>query len=345
MVRAKASRIGTASSVIAALAGLAGTPAGASQEPGPDLQVRVAFAPAFARQSSWSFQFECAVAKANPLLEAAIGRRLVVRDRTPWLVPAGVEEPRALRARLIDSVEHGGADLVVGLVPVRVPAAGVTLRFVEDGLAGYSQGYILLRVGLDLCASGALLAHEVAHVFGGIHRDGGGNLMDRDAPGDRVDPLNAALFALHRDRMIRRQAPPLSGTDLRMMWRLSRADVGSASTWLRVGFLAARMGKHEAACLHYEQALALDPELRAAWVNVGHARLALGHMEPAARAYERALQLDPDDGVVHNNLAVIYLSTGQPARAAAAIQRALALGYDVPKPLRLAAAKLGGGGG
>jgi len=300
----------------------------------PELQVRIAAAPDIAQQPNWSSGLHCATLRASQLLQSAIGRGLRIRDRVAWRAAPTSEGPRTLRSHLIRNVDHEGADLVVGLVSASAvtPIADFGLR--EDGLAAYSQGYLVLRVGQPLCDAGRLLAHEIAHIFGGIHRPGEDNLMDPQAPGTEIDELNAALFKLHRDRMIRTQRPPLQGEMLRMMWRLARADLGAATTWLRVGVLAATMGKPEAACGHYERALSIDPSLRTAWVNVGHARLQMEEFEAAEEAYDTALELDPDDGAVHNNLAIVYLSTGRPRRAQAAMNRALELGYDVPAGLR-----------
>ena len=315
---------------------------GPQGQQGSDLQLRVAYTPFYTRQPGWFRQFECAAGRASPLLQAAIGRRLAIAERTLWRAPAGERDPYALRAHLIRNVEPGDADLVVGLLPSELPDGGAAAPLVEDGLAAYSQGYVLLRVSHDLCSSGRLLAHEVAHIFGGVHRALPDNLMNHAAPGDVIDELNAALFALHRNRSVRHQPPPLRGTDLRMMWRLARADTSAADTWLRVGILAARMGNDSAACEHYEHALAIDPALRDAWVNMGHARLQLGDFGRAEDAYRNALALHEADGLVHNNLAVVYLSTGQVEHAGAAMRRALELGYNVPEPLRDAIGKAGG---
>ncbi len=303
-------------------------------EPGPELQVRIAVVPGLAQQRGWYGEFQCAVSRASRLLESAGGRKLRVRDRVPWSGFSGDEDLYALRAELVRGVDHGDADIVVGLIPAAATDQGIGSQFVEDGLAAYSRGYVVLRVGPELCDAGQLLAHEIAHIFGGIHRAGAGNLMDPTAPGSRIDELNGALFDLHRERLIRDHEPPLGGEMLRMMWRLARADVSSAATWSRVGVLAATMGKHEAACEHYQRALGIDPRHRVAWVNLGHARLQLGHFAAAEEAYLEALALDPDDGIVHNNLAVVYMSVKRPKRAAASMNRALELGYNVPQALR-----------
>jgi hypothetical protein len=302
----------------------------------PDLQVRVATVPELAQQRHWFSGFQCATLRADSLLDTAIGRRLRIRDRVVWLDAPIDGEPSDLRRHLIRNVDHGGADLVIGLVPATAVPSVTGAGRQDDGLAAYSQGYVVLRVGRPLCNVGRLMAHEVAHIFGGIHRRGDGYLMDPQAPGTHVDELNAALFELHRDRMIRTRKPPLQGEMLRMMWRLTSAELDSAITWLRVGALAATMGKNGAACGHYERALAIDPTLRTAWVNLGHARLQLEQFDAAEEAYLNALDLGTGDGLVYNNLAVVYLSIGQVRRARESMDRALDLGYDVPEGLRRA---------
>lgn len=166
--------------------------------------------------------------------------------------------------------------------------------------------------------------------------------MDPDVPGTRIDELNAALFELHRRRLVRAQAPLLDGEMLDMMWGLAGADTTAASTWLLVGVLAATAGDVTAACRHYERALAIAPQLRTAWVNLGHARLRLHHFAAAAQAYHTALALDPNDGIVHYNLAIVYLSTDRPKQAKASMNRAIELGEEIAPALRSAIQAAGG---
>ena len=113
----------------------------------------------------------------------------------------GVElDDRERAAQLVRGVDHGGADIVVALIPTDEPQQRDG-QFVEDGLAAYSRGYVVLRVGSELCQSGRLLAHEIAHIFGGIHRFGAGNLMNPTAPGTRIDELNGVLLPAIDDPM------------------------------------------------------------------------------------------------------------------------------------------------
>lgn len=319
--------------------------AGVRQSTGeaPPLQMRVAVAPALARQPGWYREFHCATRRAGRLLRGALGRDLRLRDRVTWSGARDSEGLAELLARLVGGIGHEGADIVVGLVPRSTPRRRADPIMRDHGEASYAQGYVVLRAAAPLCEADRLLAHEIAHVFGGVHRRGSDNLMDPDVPGTRVDELNAALFDLHRGRLVRAQAPPLRGEALRMMWRLSGADTAAADTWLRVGVLAARMGDPAAASRHYERALAIAPQLRTAWVNLGHARLQAGSLAGSAEAYFEALALDPNDGVVHHNLAIIYLSTDRPKQARASINRAIELGEEISPRLRSAIRAAGGG--
>ena len=105
------------------------------REAGPDLYVRVAVVGPLAQQRGWYGEFQCAAARASRLLEAAIGRKLRVRDRVPWSDFSGSEDIYALRSELVRGVEHGGADIVVGLIPTAADDRGIGGGFVEDGLA------------------------------------------------------------------------------------------------------------------------------------------------------------------------------------------------------------------
>ncbi|MFQ5742373.1 MAG: tetratricopeptide repeat protein [Acidobacteriota bacterium] len=282
-------------------------------------------------------EFECAVQRASSLLEPAIGRSLKIKGKVPWFGGMAGGSVYDLRRDLIGTVTTGKAEIVVGLAtggaaarPPGIDGEPYIDLTKEEGLAAYSRGYVVMKVGAgDLCGIYRLLAHEIAHVFGGIHRRGDNYLMDRDSPGVEIDPLNAELFSLHRERSFAPGAAPLEGEELRSMWRLARADLDAPKTWMSVGVLAARMGKPEAAVRYYEMALEKDPDYLLALINLGHARFQLGELEAAEECYLRALQLGPDDGLVHNNLAAIYCAIGSPQQAVSHLRKALSLHFPV----------------
>ena len=302
----------------------------------PPILVRAAYAPMLQHDSSWHPEFRCALARASRLLEGVLGRELQLIGRAPWKFGGLSTDLYELRADIGKTVDPDGADLVIGLATQQprgaTPSGAVIYR--ENGLAGYSSGSVVLRVGPgDLCDAHRLMAHEIAHVFGGVHRNGAGNLMNRGQPGDIIDPLNAELLALHRDRRVRLDPPPLQRDDLRMLWRLASASLESAETWTRVGYLATKMEMPHDAIRFYQRARDLDPESGTAWITLGHALLRLERFDEAERSYLEALRLGSDEGIVQNNLAVVCLSTGRPEEAAVRARRALELGFDVPPGL------------
>ncbi|MFQ5745134.1 MAG: hypothetical protein ACE5HV_16360, partial [Acidobacteriota bacterium] len=252
------------------------------------LRIRVAYAPELRNRPAWFAKFKCAAAKASTILEPVIGRQLQVEGKVPWLRVAKWDSLPALRADLVREIDAEGADIVVGLA---LAAASEEFQSepnaflpVEEGIAHYYRGYVVLAVRRpDLCRLSRLLAHEIGHLFGGVHRRGENYLMGMGHLGTKIDALNAELFSLHRGRRFGNRTPPLGREDLRMMWRLSEASLDSPRTWLVLGVLAAHMGKHEAAAAYYETALGYcdtaaeaEPACGVACVNLGHEHAKLG---------------------------------------------------------------------
>jgi tetratricopeptide (TPR) repeat protein len=262
-------------------------------------------------------------------------RPVEIVDRVVWLGGSTDATAYELRQRLVRDVDPGEAEIVIGLATGggSLPRSGVwgggEVR-VEEGLAHYTRGYVVIEVDAgDICEGYRLLAHELAHVFGGVHRTGDELLMTTGGSGVEIDPLNEALFSLHADRQFGPSLAPLSGEELRTMWRLASADIEQPTTWLVVGILAARMGKAEAACGYYQRALDIAPDFAAAHANLGHAEFQLGDYDSAERRYLRALELAPGISMVHNNLAAIYYGRGRPEEAVPHLRAALILGFDV----------------
>lgn len=307
--------------------------AGASQE--KPLLVRVAYSPDLRHNPGWLREVECAFSRVNAILDPVVGRPVEIVDKVVWLGGATEGTAYELRENLVRAVDPGEAEIVIGLAG----GSGTTSRdeawhggeiLIEEGLAHYTRGYVVIEVGAgDICEGYRLLAHELAHVFGGVHRTDDAYLLTTDGSGFEIDPLNEALLRLHADRRFGPGVAPLSGEELRTMWRLARSDVGQPTTWLVVGILAARMGKPDAACTYYERALEIAPDFAAAHANLGHAQFQLEDLAAAEKHYLRALELAPGNGMVHNNLAAIYYGHGSPERAVPHLRSALLVGFEV----------------
>lgn len=72
----------------------------------------------------------------------------------------------------------------------------------------------------------------------------------------------------------------------------------------------------QAALMHADMAIALDPKYPVTWSNTGVIRLRIGDLWGAERAYLRALSLDPMHASALSNLDSLYRRLGQPERAA-----------------------------
>jgi len=299
------------------------------------LLVRVAYSPDLRHNPGWLRELECAFSRVNAILDPVIGRPVEIVDKVVWLGGSTDATAYELRENLVGAVDIGEAEIVIGLAGGSGPStrgvdwhAGEVL--IEEGLAHYTRGFVVIEVGTgDICESYRLLAHELAHVFGGVHRADDNYLMTTGGSGVEIDPLNEALLSLHADRRFGRGVAPLSGEELRTMWRLARADIERPTTWLVVGILAARMGKPKAACTYYEQALEIAPDFAAAHANLGHAKFQLEEFGAAEDHYLRALELAPGNGMVHNNLAAIYYGHGSPEKAVPHLRSALVVGFEV----------------
>ena len=115
----------------------------------PPILVRAAYAPVLQRDSSWQPEFRCALARASRLLEGVLGRELQLIGRAPWKFGGLSTDLYVLRADIGKTVDPDGADLVIGLATQQprgaTPSGAVIYR--ENGLAGYSSGSVVLRVG------------------------------------------------------------------------------------------------------------------------------------------------------------------------------------------------------
>ncbi len=324
--------------LLSSIAGGAATAAGSPRVGGdgvaPARSMKVVYVPQIGARSSWFAEITCAVRGASALLEPALGRGLRIESTARWPLRTSNPSMPELRADLAHNVDPAGADIVVGLF-ASPDDPGPSWE--EEALSGYGSGVVAMKVGVEqLCEIDRLLAHEIAHIFGGVHRQGENLLMNHQAPGSEIDPLNAELLALHRDRDIRRQPPPLGADDLRTLWGLSAASLDEARTWVVVGVLAAKLDNHEAAARYYGLALERDPDLSVAHFDLGHARLALGDLEGAEACYRRALALGlarEEAGLANNNLAVIRYERGDSRGASLHLEQARALDFAVAPQL------------
>lgn len=110
-----------------------------------------------------------------------------------------------------------------------------------------------------------------------------------------------------------------------LMERALRAQPGNTAFLVNFGALLMAIGEPAAAARHFQDALALDPNLPSAHNNLANALRRLGQIDAAGRHYEAALAAQPDLPEAHNNLANIHKEQGNVAEALRHYRSALAL--------------------
>jgi len=112
---------------------------------------------------------------------------------------------------------------------------------------------------------------------------------------------------------------------LRLGEALTRLHPQSARAFHLVALCERRLARHEAARIHYAQALALDPENAAIHANFANLLDELGEPIEAARHYEQALALEPDFVDALINYGLLNQQNGKPGKARALLEKAVGL--------------------
>ena len=169
-------------------------------------------------EREWSRGLALVVAEAEDLLYPYLGRPLEVVRTVPW--QGSFRQPSAdpLLQDLMRSVPRADTDIVVGFVRSYSFQAFTESGARARGLANYRSAYAVIMLGGSLgdqntpiSEIGSLLAHELAHVFGAVHRNGADLLLAPGGVGTRIDALSAALIGMHRERSFEAAGFPLPG--------------------------------------------------------------------------------------------------------------------------------------
>jgi len=216
-------------------------------------------------EREWTRGLSLVVAEAESLLLPYLGRPLEVVRTVPW--QGSVRQPSAdpLLQDLMSSVSRGDADIVVGFVRAYsfqgFSETGVRIR----GLANYRSAYTVLMLGgplgdrrTPISEIGSLLAHELAHIFGAVHRSGADLLLAPGGVGTRVDALSAALIGMHRERTFGASGFPLPAPYREAARPLYRKAIEDDPSDLDARLMLARLDVETA---RYEEAISALEEI------------------------------------------------------------------------------------
>jgi tetratricopeptide (TPR) repeat protein len=107
-------------------------------------------------------------------------------------------------------------------------------------------------------------------------------------------------------------------------------SVGSALVHMNLADALARKGQSEEAMIHYDQAIALEPNYANAYYNRGNVLLTKGRIEEAVADLQRALQIQPNDADAHACLGNAFLRQGSLKDAVDQYEQASALAPQDP---------------
>lgn len=272
------------------------TPAGGAAAQSTDTPVRLVVATdhEIRNDREWARGLALVVAEAEDLLYPYLGRPLEVVRTAPW--QGSFRQPSAdpLLQDLMRSVSREDADIVVGFARSYSFQPFTETGARARGLANYRSAYAVLMLGGSLgddrtpvSEIGSLLAHELAHVFGAVHRSGADLLLAPGGVGTRIDALSAALIGMHRERSFGAPGFPLPAhyrEAARPLYRKAiEDDPGNLDARLMLARLDVETGRFEEAVMALEEILSEFPGSLEARADLDLA-LSLRHRESGSSA-------------------------------------------------------------
>ncbi len=299
---------------------------------GTDMPLRlvVAASASLRETPDWRQKLAAAVDHAEQVLLTAFGRRLEIHSVTTWPGGEAVAELDVMLLQLLRTVQREQADVLVGITLGSRARRPRHRTRSGEGVASYEDGAIVLRILDSPGDAGLLLAHEIAHLLGALHRPGHG-LLDPEARDGGIDELNRAVIGLHRDRLFRQGAFPLPERHqveaLSLYERLLDASrqTERVAAALHVSRLLIELRRYEQAIAQVQAVIAEHPERSDAWEVLGIAWRRSGRYADALAAYDRALGIRPDDFHLHYNRGIALRNHGDPDGALEAYERAISI--------------------
>ena len=111
---------------------------------------------------------------------------------------------------------------------------------------------------------------------------------------------------------------------------LFRSNVGSSFVEMNLADALSRKGQSDAALVHYEEAIRLQPNYADAYYNRGNVLLTNGRVQEAIADLETAIQIQPNDADAHTCLGNALLQQGSLKEAIAQYEDASALAANDP---------------
>lgn len=256
----------------------------------------------FRARPGWRFQVRTLWLSLSTALSGILDLRFVPVSIGPCRSEGSADALGAIHGACFGSARRSARGGLMAAFTARPPPAGPGPW--KQGLAEYLGARLSLRVP-DGATQSRALAHEVLHIYGGVHVvDAVESLMNQSGESMRLDPANARIARALRTR-------GFEGGGLRTDV-LDRVDL-------------------EESIAAIEQALSMNLGYRKLGLDQAVQTSALSRYQAAAEARE-AVELDEHVADVSRTLAVLKVADGRSAEAVALLEVAERLyGPDTPR--------------
>src|SRR5215470_4717693 len=279
--------------------GLAGVnPAPAQAADIRTLTMRAAPDESYRAQTNWEANLRTNVAAVSALYEKAFRIRFILLDLVPWAAAPGGDRVRQI-GKLMADVPPGHADLVVAFSGrCEGTKAGWTWLFDRYALVTSGCGMF----SADQTTAQAILAHELAHLFGAFHPASNvesvmGSVIRSGAAG-RFDDQTTRILRLTRNFDFSQGVTSLT-PEMRRAWSAIYAEGHEsgepnplAAAFARAGEMLLHQAKLQEAEGALDEAIRLDANVAPPHLTLGRVYAGTGRLEGAVRELRTAKALD-----------------------------------------------------
>lgn len=243
--------------------------------------------------------------------------RWQMTDLSKWNSSDSIFDSNAIAAQLQSSVKRGEAEVLLGVSgkQSRDGALGSAIPFTDTALVFNPRSQSEQE-------SRAIVAHELAHLFGAGHSGDRSSVMLATPASPNFDDQAARMVRLMRDFDFRKGIDGIDSKTQQQISvvfqeghsRLQSNPLVTAHTGLAIQLRS--HGELQQAISHYRQATRIDPSDATARYNLGFALSEIGSLYPAIAEFREAVRLDPTSTIARESLALMLARAGQLNEAA-----------------------------
>lgn len=290
--------------------------AAATNRPLRTVWVKVVADQSFAAQPDWEKRAREALDITADNLADVLGVKLEILSYDYWSHQDNIAMD-SLTSIMISEVDPGQADILIGftLLPgemflaqtsvegVTIPYRGMIIKMYRDS----PQHQMILPF---------IIVHEMTHVFGGVHVEGGGLMTPRfkRQVAMELDNINRGIIRLTREIDFSEGHQGLKEKDRRRLAELYELALerGNRETpvLLELGRLYYDLGENIRAAEMFKTVARQEPQLIYSWIMWGECHYRDGQPEITIQIFEEALGNASEKDILYGKLAGLYYNQG-----------------------------------